>query len=284
MKARGLGWVGIRTESLVAMRDFCRRLFGAEPVLDRPDFVVFQLPDGSGVELFGADDPRHQHFATGPVVGFLVDDLAEVFGRLAGWGAEPLSQPTLDQPSGTAWAHFRAPDGNVYELTQRREPLGVSTPGVPPWPTEDHVCTFCDFRYAEHSEQQALAAIRTHPARFRRAIGSVPEAALRIRPAPEVWSVLEYLGHMDDVYRACTIRLHRIQHEQTPLLEPVFNDLRVERFGYNRRSPAELLAQLPFAAEGFCAEASAVPPNPAGSAPAAACPGSTAARGGWYGR
>jgi hypothetical protein len=38
--------------------------------------VIWQLPDGSLVEVFGEDEPDHLHLDAGPVVGFLVDDVA----------------------------------------------------------------------------------------------------------------------------------------------------------------------------------------------------------------
>jgi len=50
------------------------------------------------------------HFATGPVVGFAVRDLAAAVEELRRAGVELLGEP------GPMWQHFRGPDGNVYEL------------------------------------------------------------------------------------------------------------------------------------------------------------------------
>jgi hypothetical protein len=49
------------------------------------------------------------------VVGFVVDDIAAAVRALAGAGVELLGGH-LGGPDGS-WRHFRAPDGNVYELT-----------------------------------------------------------------------------------------------------------------------------------------------------------------------
>jgi catechol 2,3-dioxygenase-like lactoylglutathione lyase family enzyme len=54
---------------------------------------------------------------TGPVAGFLVNDVRDAAEELRSAGIEILLDSGLDV-SGNAWVHFRAPDGNVYELTQ----------------------------------------------------------------------------------------------------------------------------------------------------------------------
>ena len=50
---------------------------------------------------------------TGPVLGFLVDDIVASTEELKQNGIELLGAP------GPSWQHFRGPDGNVYELKQR---------------------------------------------------------------------------------------------------------------------------------------------------------------------
>jgi catechol 2,3-dioxygenase-like lactoylglutathione lyase family enzyme len=85
---------------------------------------VLKLPDGSKVEVFGPDTEMNRHFTTGPVVGFLVDDVNAAASELRARGIEILH--TAEDESGNGWVHFRAPDGNIYEFTQ--DP-GVSRPG-----------------------------------------------------------------------------------------------------------------------------------------------------------
>jgi catechol 2,3-dioxygenase-like lactoylglutathione lyase family enzyme len=70
------------------------------------------------------DSPINRHFTTDPVARFLVDDLYGATAELRSAGVEVLLEPAVDH-SGNAWVHFRAPDGNIYELTQ--DP-GVSRP------------------------------------------------------------------------------------------------------------------------------------------------------------
>ena len=78
---------------------------------------MLKLPDGSKVEVFGPDTDVNRHFTTGPVAGFLVDDIQTATAELRSAGVEILFESGLDD-SGNAWVHFRAPDGNIYEFTQ----------------------------------------------------------------------------------------------------------------------------------------------------------------------
>jgi len=60
--------------------------------------------------VFGPGYPGREHFDTGPVVGFAVEDLPSAVAELQAAGIELLGEP------GPTWQHFRGPDGNVYEL------------------------------------------------------------------------------------------------------------------------------------------------------------------------
>jgi catechol 2,3-dioxygenase-like lactoylglutathione lyase family enzyme len=124
MRIIKLAWVGTRTDHAESTVAFFREVLGLRLESERSGFWMLQLPDGSKVEVFRPDSPFNRHFTTGPVVGFLVDDVQDAAAELRSAGAELLLGPEADD-SGNAWVHFRAPDGNVYELTQ--DP-GVSRP------------------------------------------------------------------------------------------------------------------------------------------------------------
>jgi catechol 2,3-dioxygenase-like lactoylglutathione lyase family enzyme len=119
-----LAWVGTRTENADPTVAFFRDVLGLRLELDQPGFWMLQLPDGSKVEVFGPDSDINRHFTTGPVAGFLVDDVHSATAELRSAQVEILFGPEIHE-SGNAWVHFRAPDGNVYEFTQ--DP-GVSRP------------------------------------------------------------------------------------------------------------------------------------------------------------
>ena len=79
---------------------------------------VFSLADGSKVEVFSSESPHNRHFERGPVAGFYVDDVAAASAELREAGIEIVHGPVFADDGDAAWVHFRAPDGNLYELTQ----------------------------------------------------------------------------------------------------------------------------------------------------------------------
>lgn len=110
MRVTELGWVGTRTDHARELADLYQGVLGL-PLVHREDgFWVYELPRGHHVEVFAPSYPDKEHFVTGPVVGFAVDDLAVAVEELRQAGLELLGRP------GPTWQHFRGPDGNVYEL------------------------------------------------------------------------------------------------------------------------------------------------------------------------
>lgn len=115
MRVRGVVWAGVRTDRYAETVAFFRDVLGVPLVEVGPGFSWSKLEDSSQFEVFGPPDTEHAHFTTGPVPEFLVDDLEAAAAELEAAGAELLSpiQGTPEQ----GWLHFRAPDGNVYGLT-----------------------------------------------------------------------------------------------------------------------------------------------------------------------
>ncbi len=114
MRAKGLAWLGTRTHNFEETATFFGDTLGLRKVHEEPDFAVFRLPNGDGVEVFGPGD--HQHFTTGPVVGFLVDDVREARADLEEAGITFIG-PVHEAGDGGSWSHFTGPDSNVYEIT-----------------------------------------------------------------------------------------------------------------------------------------------------------------------
>lgn len=115
MEIKGLVWVGTATDRYDATVAFFREVLGLSVFHQHPGLTVLRAPGGEWVEVFG---PGHEHFSefdTGPVVEFLVDDLDAARAELEGRGVEFLHENHGWE--GFAWAHFRAPDGNIYGIT-----------------------------------------------------------------------------------------------------------------------------------------------------------------------
>jgi predicted enzyme related to lactoylglutathione lyase len=110
-----IGWAGTKTDGYGAMVDFLTAVLGLTLMRQEHDVAVLDLPSGDRFEVFGPGDQDHQHFTTGPVVGFVVEDLPAAVAELERAGVALLGGHVDER--GLGWRHFRAPDGNVYELT-----------------------------------------------------------------------------------------------------------------------------------------------------------------------
>jgi catechol 2,3-dioxygenase-like lactoylglutathione lyase family enzyme len=115
--AKGITFAGVRTRALEPMRSFLGNVLGLELKHDQPGFLAFRAPNDDRFEVFAPDFPNHEHFTTGPVVGFEVEDIEAAVERLKGSGIKFLS-PICGTPDRTQWAHFEGPDGNVYEVVK----------------------------------------------------------------------------------------------------------------------------------------------------------------------
>ena len=85
-----------------------RDVLGLHPEPLGPDFWMAKLPDGSKVQVFGPDSPVNRHFTTGPVAGFLVDDVFLATAELRSAGIEILLEPDVDDKPQRLGALLRA--------------------------------------------------------------------------------------------------------------------------------------------------------------------------------
>ncbi len=111
---RSLGFLGVRTNAFAAMVALYRDVLGLEPIVERPDAAWFKAGDGASIHVYAADDPDHDFFGAGPVVGLVVDDFDATRDTMIAAGIDFIGEPQRD--GGVAWSHYRGPDGNVYEI------------------------------------------------------------------------------------------------------------------------------------------------------------------------
>lgn len=78
-------------------------------------------------------------------------------------------------------------------------------------------CAECGFDW-DLGPAEALAQISTITSRFRDAVISLSDDALRARPEPDVWSPLQYLAHTRDVIEFYDKRIERVITEDQPTL------------------------------------------------------------------
>jgi catechol 2,3-dioxygenase-like lactoylglutathione lyase family enzyme len=100
------------------MIDFLQGTLGFKIEHSDDQITALTLPNGDRFEVFSPDEPDHTYFTTGPVAGFAVDDVDAARKELMAAGVELLGD--VESESGYAWQHFRAPDGNIYEITGRK--------------------------------------------------------------------------------------------------------------------------------------------------------------------
>ena len=111
---RSLGFLGVRTEAFEGTVALYRDVLRLEPILERPGAAWFRAADGAQIHVYAGDDEDHDFFGAGPVVGLVVDDFDATRAAMVAAGIEFIGEPQRD--GGSAWNHYRGPDGNVYEI------------------------------------------------------------------------------------------------------------------------------------------------------------------------
>jgi catechol 2,3-dioxygenase-like lactoylglutathione lyase family enzyme len=110
MQVKGITFVGTRTPARAAMSAFVRDVLQLSPSTgENADF--FALPDGSS---FAVTEPWELDPAE-RTVGFLVDDVQAAAAELLAAGIL-TDQVTMSDTQ--RYVHFRAPDGQLYELVE----------------------------------------------------------------------------------------------------------------------------------------------------------------------
>ena len=115
VKVLAIGWLGVRTPQSAAMSAFFGEVLGMKPILPASTGSRFRLADGVEAHVYPEYDEDHQFFGSGPVVGFAVESFAVARAALVEAGIQ-FVYPEPQRADGRAWQHFRAPDGNVYEI------------------------------------------------------------------------------------------------------------------------------------------------------------------------
>jgi hypothetical protein len=125
-------------------------------------------------------------------------------------------------------------------------------------------CEECGFDYDALDPPDVPAAIRTFAKRYRMPLTRFlrdedGDALVRQRPAPEVWSALEYAAHVRDVFASYDGWIRLCLSDDRPVLQgPGPDDLAADR-RYNEDDPVAVADALAANAERLAATVEAVP-------------------------
>ena len=133
---------------------------------------------------------------------------------------------------------------------------------VPPPETND--CEECGFSDWSVGPAEVVAALRKFGKRYRAPLtrflpGEDGDALLRQRPAPGVWSALEYAAHVRDVFSWYDERVRRSLTEDEPSYTGPDPDEAAEAGRYNEQDPGTVVAQLAANAEKLAATLEGLP-------------------------
>lgn len=131
---------------------------------------------------------------------------------------------------------------------------GDWTPDTKDWTwVLDQPCRECGTDVSRMSPQDVAAAIRDCLPAWRRLLLETHDdaAALRVRPAENAWSPLEYAAHVRDVFRIMHYRLDLMLREDSPTFPDWDQDQTAFEDRYNEQAPETVAIQLASAGRGL---------------------------------
>ena len=122
MKVDGITWhaVTLDENAFAASKQLYIETFGLTPMMEMDGVVVFQMPNGSLLELYLPTTVPPYGYNDSLSFGFRVDDIERASAEIAAAGGELLGEITRVPEMGYAYRHFRGPDGRVYGLNEQK--------------------------------------------------------------------------------------------------------------------------------------------------------------------
>ena len=87
-----------------------------------------------------------------------------------------------------------------------------------------------------------IEAAEKSPKEIAVAVSGLSPAALRYKPAPDKWCILEILGHLADVEIIYAYRLRQMLADKQPVIAPIDQDEWARNLGYIESPAPELVA------------------------------------------
>ncbi len=124
-------------------------------------------------------------------------------------------------------------------------------------------CPECGLEYEEMPVAEAITAIRGFGRRYRapltRLLPGEDDTVLRQRPAPDVWSALEYAGHVRDVFGFYEVWVRLILSSDQPELKGPDPDEMAREARYNDQDPGGIAEGVEVRSEALAATLERVP-------------------------
>jgi hypothetical protein len=126
---------------------------------------------------------------------------------------------------------------------------------------EPERCGECGFDGTRLTVADAITALRSLGRRWRELFEDVPDDLLRQRPAPDVWSALEYAAHTRDVIALNAWGINEALTKDRPEFPAIAPEEGAPDHGHNRLDPSDVLDELATHAGGLADKAAHVLPD-----------------------
>ncbi|HEX8233911.1 MAG TPA: VOC family protein [Caulobacteraceae bacterium] len=122
MKVEGITWHAVTLEpsKFAQVKQLYAQTFGLTPTMEMDGVAVFQMPNGTLLELYTPQSVPPFGYNDALAFGFRVDDIEQASNEIAAAGGELLGQINRVPEMGYAYRHFRGPDGQVYGLNEQK--------------------------------------------------------------------------------------------------------------------------------------------------------------------
>lgn len=120
--------------------------------------------------------------------------------------------------------------------------------------TDEYVCAECGMRFGEYAAADLVQRSASFAPRWRELVADADDPTLRSRPEPDVWSPIEYGGHLRDTLGWMAEALRRTREEDHPSIDWYGHERRVGEANDVERPLDEVTEALERNAASFTAE------------------------------
>ena len=117
----------------------------------------------------------------------------------------------------------------------------------------EQTCSECDFDASDSPPREVSAALPQVARAICESVRAIDQQTIRRRPAPEVWSPLEYVGHLRESMAFHRWLIEKALTEDNPAIPMVDPDASVAAAGYASADSADLVAQFERRIQRLCA-------------------------------